>query len=292
MKPSSYTDTSLLRQNEEDERPGEIWGVLLAGDYTAEHEQGISGILGQLGIDDKGITIPGRSMADGGRNIPVVKGTKTEANYVKAPTQKNPSRLARKKQVSKAKALSTQHDLTTLSQIVFHAPRYDFEKEVTGAWSSSHFALVGWSDEAKSFIDDFSKALENADVTVWTGGALGNPFARNGLILAITSRIPEKGAAMLNAADEEEQRLQEASEKSGIKRYLKDRSSKGKISLPRFRTDPWTHLKAAWSKPDDDTKHPVKFYLIPADRDLYESGWYTVEELKLWGQGKGPVIKN
>lgn len=291
MKPAAYTDTSLLHHSEEDERPGEVWGVLLAGDYTAEHEGGIGSILYRLGIDEKGIMVSGRSMAEGGRQIDVISGTKTETCHVKSPTAKNPSRYVKKKQVSKVKGLTTNTSADTVSKIVYHAPRYDFDKEITGAWDSRDFAIVGWSDEAKQFVSDLSEAIANGNVTVWTGGAVGNPFARNGLIIAITSRLPEKGAAEMNEADDNYRRLDEAAEKTGIKSLIKKAVETGKIATKSFFPNPWRALKPAWSDESDNTKHPVKFYLAPADSNQYQNGWYTVEELALWAKGKGPVIK-
>ncbi|MAM83479.1 MAG: hypothetical protein CL472_02240 [Acidobacteria bacterium] len=291
MRPSAYTDTSLMRHTDEDERPGEVWGVLLAGDYTAEHEGGIGSILSRLGIDEKGIMVSGRSMADGGRQIDVISGTKTEAYHVKAPTEKNPNRHVKKKVVSKVKGLTTNTHVDTISRIVHEAPRYGFDKEVTGAWSNRDFAIVGWSDEAKQFVSDLSEALASGNVTVWIGGAAGNPFARNGLIIAITSRLPQKGVAHMNEADDNSRRLDEAAEKTGIKSLIKKAAEKGKIATKSFYKDPWRVLKPNWADKADSTKHPVKFYLAPADNDQYQNGWYTVEELTEWTRGKGPVIK-
>lgn len=39
---------------------------------------------------------------------------------------------------------------------------------------------------------------------------------------------------------------------------------------------------------DDGTWH---FWLNPCEQNIYESGWYTLEELKQWGDEKGPIIK-
>src|SRR3546814_19195425 len=37
------------------------------------------------------------------------------------------------------------------------------------------------------------------------------------------------------------------------------------------------------------TAHPVIFFLNPAQQDKNNHGWYTVEELEQWLDGKGPV---
>ena len=114
MKSAAYSDTGLLRHSETDERPGEAWGVILAGDYTAEHEQGIGALLTVLGIDAEGIMIEGRSMANGGRDLKIITGQTTETHFVPGPTEKNPNRQVRKKAVAKPKSLTTYHHHTKL----------------------------------------------------------------------------------------------------------------------------------------------------------------------------------
>ena len=40
----------------------------------------------------------------------------------------------------------------------------------------------------------------------------------------------------------------------------------------------------------DDTKQDVRFWLNPAEQHTYKSGWFTVEELKQWAKGEGPIL--
>lgn len=291
MKPAAYNDSGILTHQDSDERPGEAWAVLLAGDYTAEHEQGVDSLLYQFGIDKAGITIEGRSMAHGGRDLKVIKGTTTETNYVRAPTPKNPDRMTRKKTVTKAMAVSTYAYHEKLADVLTRAPRYDYKKEITGAWSDRDFALIAWSDEAKVFLADLVQAFADGNVTIWLGGAGNNPFNRSGLIIAIKSRIPVKGKDTLNARDEDQRKLKEAVAATGIEDLLRKAAAKGKIENKSFMANPWYALAPSWVGPDDDTKHKVKFFLNPANQTIYNHGWYTVEELMQWAKGKGPVLK-
>lgn len=291
MKAAAYNDTRILRHEEEDERPGEAWGVVLPGDYTAEHEQGIGLLLDRLGIDDKGKMIEGRSMADGGREMTIITGSKTESHYVPAPTAKNPNRQARKKAVSKPSGITTYPHHTTLKDLLFRADRWDFEKEITGAWDNRDFSLVAWTKEAQDFLKELVAAFAEGNITMWLGGAGNNPFARGGLVIAITSRIPEKGKATLNERDDNEIRLHAAVEKTGIEALLRKAAEKGKIKTNGWASTPWHALAPAWNTEEDSTAYPVKFFLNPTNQSLYNHGWYTVEELKQWAKGKGPVIK-
>jgi len=291
MKPAAYNDTQLLYHTDEDERPGEVWGVVLAGDYTAEHEQGIKSLLKRLGIDPEGLMVEGRSMAGGGRTINSISGQVTETHSVPAPTDKNPQRTARKKIISKPISLSTSRYFEKMADVVRQATRWDFDKPVTGAWDEKDFAIIAWSDDAKSFLRSLTDAFAAGDVTMWIGGAGSNPFARGGLIIGITSRLPAKGVETLNDMDDDTRRLAEATQKTGIEDLLRDAVAKGKIQSKPWLPSPWHALAPAWSSPKDQTKFEVKFYLNPGDQQLYKHGWFTVEELQAWAEGKGPIVK-
>ena len=291
MKPAAYNDTRILLHEEADERPGEAWGVVLAGDYTAEHEHGITSLLSRFGIEEKGIMLEGRSMADGGRELKIVSGSKTETHFVPAPTAKNSNRQARKKAVSKIDGLSTYGHHEKLSDILDRNMRYDFEKDITGAWDNRDFSLVAWTKEAKTFLKDLVDAFAAGDVAMWLGSAGNNPFARDGLVIAIASRIPEKGKATLNERDDNARLLTEAVEKTGIKDLLRKAVEQGKIQSQPWLEYPWHALGPAWTRPEDGSKYPVKFFLNPGNQALYNHGWFTVEQLKEWAKGKGPVIK-
>lgn len=42
---------------------------------------------------------------------------------------------------------------------------------------------------------------------------------------------------------------------------------------------------------DFETKYAIVFWLNPWEQRIHHSGWFTVEELELWAENKGPVMK-
>lgn len=47
-------------------------------------------------------------------------------------------------------------------------------------------------------------------------------------------------------------------------------------------------LSPRWA---DDQKKEVVFWLNPYDQDKYNSGWFSVQDLKDWAKDKGKVMK-
>lgn len=282
-------ETRIIRDQE-----GKAWGVFLAGNGCAEHESEISILLSCLNIDDKGVMLEGRSMTEP-KKLHTANGQITRKYY-----------LERQKAVKKTSKVSYlalhERDISDPAQRKYQIDRYNLETEITGAWDDRAFKLAAWEDDAKAFLKKLEEAAANSDLTVWTGNTrelINNPFSYVGLIIAITSLMPEEVKAHINDSDAETIRINEAVEATGIKKKIEA----SKDSLRSWSHGPSYHaLAPRWSdslntiKRNNEiikitTKHPVVFYLNPARQKDFNSGWYTVEELEQWLEGKGPVIK-
>jgi hypothetical protein len=55
-----------------------------------------------------------------------------------------------------------------------------------------------------------------------------------------------------------------------------------------FGGKPFYALSPSW-KNKQNTKHKVVFWLNPTDQQKNNYGWFTVEELEQWIEGKGPI---
>jgi len=122
------------------------------------------------------------------------------------------------------------------------------------------------------------EAFIKHDVMICLGGQR-NPFAGTGLIIAIRSRIPEEGLAKMKAVDNDSLDLVKAAEATGVREKLKAAEKHFYALSPR------------WKPTDEDfeTEHPVIFWLNPMEQHENNFGWFTVEQLLEWIDGKGPI---
>tara|TARA_B100000678_G_scaffold175888_1_gene146700 strand:- start:1597 stop:2472 length:876 start_codon:yes stop_codon:yes gene_type:complete len=288
MKPAG-NETRIIRSND-----GTAWGVFLAGGGNAEHEGGISDILRQLNIDPDGRMTEGRSMTSPVQ-LATASGQVTRKYYLDLQKPK--------KQTDKVGYLALREDdLEPRERRIYNLDRYTLDTEITGAWSERAFKLASWNKEAAEFIEALKEAANQADLTLWVGNTpdnVRNPFSYMGMIIAITSRMPEEARKALDDSDEEARKLREAVEKTGITSKIE----KNRDKLQSWSSGPAYHaLSPRWTSSFKNvgrngetvelkTKHPVVFFLNPARQKDFNHGWFTVEELEMWLKGKGPVIK-
>lgn len=88
--------------------------------------------------------------------------------------------------------------------------------------------------------------------------------------------------------------LDAAAKVTGIENRIarrRDSAGKGGRYFPDYS---YFALVPAWvgDKKRQDTSHGVYFWLNPMHQDRYNSGWFTVEELDEWLEGRGPVMKH
>lgn len=287
MKPAGNS-SGIIRDSE-----GNPYGVFLAGNYSAEHEWGVKGILRSLNIDPKGRRLEGRSMTEPAELF-TAKGQVTHKYYLDLEKPK--------KQTDKVFYVSLDPHHLEKRNLLYDVARYKLDTELTGAWDEYCFKLAAWNKESAGFLQQIVDAAANSDLTVYTGqtqSEVNNPFSRYGLIIAITSKMPQAAIDLINNDDDESERIANAVNATGIVQLLQENADK-------LRT--WSHgpvyhaLSPRWienfksligreGKPSEDSKHPVIFFLNPANDKKYNSGWFTVEELEEWVEGRGPVIK-
>jgi len=287
MKPAG-NDTRIVRDSE-----GTPYALFLAGNYAAEHENGVRGILHSLNIDPKGRRLEGRSMT-APAELFTAKGQATHKYYIDLDKPK--------KQTDKVFYVSIDPYHLEKKNIQYDVTRYKLDTEFTAAWDDYHFKFAAWTKEAASFLQEIVDAAANSNLTVYIGqvqSEKNNPFSRYGLIFAITSKMPKEAIDAINNEDDEAERITNAVNATGIMQKIKDNADKLKT---------WQHGRAYYAlspkwienfeslvdregKPSEKSKHPVIFFLNPANQKEHNSGWFTVEELELWLEGKGPVMK-
>lgn len=276
-------------------REGSVWrddsgkaiAVDLGADYCAEHEWGVKGIRRILGISEPETFDPRLSTIDAileflklkrpskiGLDARTMTSDYEPVHNLDTNGQLVTSGYGKQKKTHKMWALAV---IPTWRKEYFSFDNvrenyYSPEKEeLVGHWSEDNFCVF---IEDKSVIEDFVEAFKKKDITIWLGG--GGAFKNAGLVIAITSRIPEDFKKEQADIDIDQFELSKAAAKTGIHEILRKADCRYYALSPRWK---------------DSSKQEVIFWLNPQEQNINDHGWYGVDELKLWAKGEGPIIK-
>lgn len=172
--------------------------------------------------------------------------------------------------------------------------------ELLTMWSGGDFGIRVRGDDNKAKLRELHAALMDGKVAVWLGG--GGVFQNAGLCLAIIDKVDKKSKDVMRKADENKRKLRAAAEKTGIKKKIDAYNEQWKKNYEvehgsRCWQQPpcgYYALTPQWGsdgKTGKKSKYKVVFWLNPAHQDENEYGWFTVEELEQWIEGKGPIPK-
>lgn len=249
-------------------------GLMLGYDYCAEHEWGIKGIRQAFGMNEKGLGIKSRQIT---KSPVMMRGEFTNRGKKLYYITSNVCSWCPEDELEKKTIESLKFSLNLFGDHEFYS-----------AWDENHF---GFAVKEKSLIDQLWEAFEKNDVAIFSMGS-NNPFGGSGLAVFIVSRLPKNFTDRMKEADEDRIRLHEAAEKTGIRQKIDARNVKIKKASGGWRT-PYSYfaLSPRWAEGENKkkTKYPVIFWLNPQEQQHVNFGWYTVEDLELWLQNKGPV---
>lgn len=253
-------------------------GINMGFDWAAEHEWGISDLYKHLGID----------------NNPTVMGI--ERRMIKAPKEDFIKLLEEDKSIALIGRRVYEFEkarIKTIDDYSRELVMYDKDTTMVCAWSGNDFGIrISTKDEqGVKRLKRLHKAIVEKDAAVWLGGRkfIGNA----GLCIGIVSHIPEAYKKQMYDSDVDYVKLQEAAEKTGIRAKIDALNKKWHEENPHSYNPPFGYfaLSPAWFRGTSKTKYKVMFWLNPQHQDINDSNWFTVEDLELWLEGKGPVIK-
>lgn len=266
------------------EDDGHTFGFMLGPDFCAEHEIGIKDLEWTLGIgqDPKAMGLARRTAAATPPERAVLMNEFSYRNHALGQDGKR-----RKTMKGLALVVDRRHtwmepqkDPEYFKHLTGRFANPVEGEDATAAWDGGSFAIFAYTDRARAALTRLYEGLQAGDFAAWIGGAPpSNPFSRSGLIVAIASLVPEEGAKVMLDADLERERLRKAAAKTGIESRLKEAGKRYFALSPKFR------------QPDDGrtSDHPVHFWLNPVDQSNNNYGWFTVEELDDWIEGRGPI---
>ncbi len=155
------------------------------------------------------------------------------------------------------------------------------KNNIGSAWDDSSFGIV--TDKYHAELAELYEAFQKKDIVI---GLFGRGVFQNaGLKILIASRLPKEITDPWLVADKDAEALAKASDKTKIKNKLEKAGKKYFALTPK-----WSKELISTAHGEIKTKYDVLYWLNPQDQKNNSYGWFTVEELLLWAENKGPVI--
>lgn len=255
------------------ELEGKSVGFNLGADFTAEHEWGIKKIQEAFGIpaDDSTFGLQRRTITTVPKTLSFFEPGKGEAcliygswkevtveEFLDPRNHYYSSELKASDWFSKEDRKAGKHK----------------EPRMGAAWSESDFGVHVVGEPLVGLLRDLHTAFANLDVAIWRGG--GGVFKNASMVLAIRSRLPRSLNDKMTESDADALALKKASEATGIHKVLNDAGKRYFALSPKWK---------------DEEKKEVVYWLNPFEQDRYNSGWFTVDNLKAWLKDEGPIVK-
>lgn len=245
----------------------EFKGISLGYDYCAEHEWGIEDIEKSFDMqlsNDSCLGIEARKL----RKIPLylkyVENNFKNKSYAHLIFNKN--------------SIINFSDNSNTQPVGYFKEGIDF---VT-AWNSKSFgiSLKGKKNSKRKLLEFLYERILEKDVALCfvSKNKKPNPFSRTFPYLAIISRMNQEFLDDMYNYDLDCLNLKNESKKTGIEDYLR-----------KFNKS-WFSLQPQWNNNSKKSDYNIIYYLQPSNTSLYKSGWFTVEDLKLWAHDVGDVM--
>ena len=263
---------------------GVVHSLLLTGAGCGQHERGIDSLLRCVSVP---LVQRWEGIGDRSAAAPIQKVVFERLEGLTIPTTRRRTAAA-----VLAMGQDAAHGWVEPAEL---AKRYlSFTAPLHGAWDDRDLCLVARDEASIAALADLDAAARRGDLAMWVGTFSRNPFDRPGLVVAIPSRVPEARKREMLESDLAANRLADAAEATGLGARIGEAVAATGGSL----RSPFGHyaLSPGWLADrrmgrDVETAHPVAFFLNPMDQASNNHGWFTVEELDAWLEGKGPVPK-
>ena len=243
---------------------GEISGVSFGFDFCSEHEEGISGLCESFGVGKYGP----KGFRD--KIVAMVRGEKDLVGVERRRMVLTGGLVYGSGEVSHI-SFTASRSAKWLDHLIKEA-KDALDRGTTDPvcyWGKNEFLIVSKDHEAISKIEKF---ITSGDaILLMNQAGLGS-----GVVIHSISLLPDEVKEGMKKSDEMKIRLDAAVDKTGIVAML----SKARCN--------YFALNPRWK---DETEQEVVFWLNPYNQKENNSGWYALNELKQWIEGKGPIPK-
>jgi len=149
----------------------------------------------------------------------------------------------------------------------------DKENPLATGWSEGDFGAFAIDDEEKKIrrLREIYDALMRLDAAIWLGG--GGVFQNAGFAIGIVSRLEKSVTDNWYTIDKDRDEIKKEVEATGIEAELR-KAGKGWFALSPRRE-----------------KGKLTFWLNPMDQQNNNSAWVTLDDLRAWIRGEGPIPK-
>lgn len=259
------------------EHEGKLIAVNLGADFCAEHEWGIKGLKQALGVNDDPNTLGierFRITRTNPAGMQLVEQGKNEAALILIEASHFKWLLGKK-----------------LDEMFNGEARIHREDDFAAAWCEDSFSIHVKKAENINKLKRIEQAIRNRDAALWLGG--GHVFQNAGLVIGIISEIPVHLKQEMYNAHVEANKLKVASDATGIVAKIDALNEKWRETNRGSIYPPCGYyaLRPSWINGDNPSKYSVMYWLNPQEQQKNKYGWYTVEDLELWLEGKGPVVE-
>lgn len=170
---------------------GDAWAIFLRADYIAQHEHGISQLLGEVAdADAQGVE---RYRVVGSRCTPEDGNFQIERGFVYGWRAGRKSKL-------RATLLYGVRPVTGPTYVREIADR---DKPLNGAWSHDNFVLMARDKEMASVLEGFASSAANGECFLYQGMNLIDPYQGGGLMLIKEVSAPKEVLTKLATGDVE-----------------------------------------------------------------------------------------
>ena len=232
-------------------------GISMGSEFCAEHEWGVKDLKHYFKTDESKDGIDRRVVRDLPKFLSYVERKDLDAIVCDRPWS----------------------DDLKPDRWVDHAELKRYEKDLVCAWDERSFAVVAYGNTDRTKLKQLWAAFQRKDIAFWPN--IGVFHNGGGLILAIVSQVPAVDKKAMLDSDIDYKELTAAAKATGIEKRLRD-SGKN-----------WFALSPRWKNKSDKSAYEVTFWLNPTEQDRNNYGQFTVEDLRLWIDNKGPIpMKN
>lgn len=247
-------------------------------DYCSEHEWGIKRIQAALGIsgDKDDLSI---------ERYAITRATADNVHLIEADCARGWDRKKERRLYLLGGRVEfwKQTPEQFVAEYRESCPRHG---EPEALWDESAFMFsvpVGHKDE--KVVRKIHAAMLAGDALAYLASS-GGPFGGSGLVIVRRSTIPKHLTDQIEEGFRDQKRLREASDATGIVARVEAWGrSKGGFGGAFYALSP----KWMFKDRKASSAHPVIYWLNPTDQQSNNFGWFTVEELEQWMEGKGPI---
>lgn len=271
---------------------GSTCGISLGYDRCAEHENGISDLKKRLGVPTlvNPIGIEQRLTANGPnlgsllfqefkQTVPVDPASGKKTITVKSAVLACPPDWQIGQKIEKPKlpfnlkrySSKKDFDFSALNTIPSYE-RSESDPYIEAQWARDAFEVTVFGEARCLVLKSIYEAMRAGRAALTLSG--GHVFAGAGLCILNADGLTQADAELILNADKQRQHLLDVAHQSGVEQVLRAAGKTYYALAPRLT-------------PDGE----LEFWLNPTDQSKNRSGWFSVDELKAWAQGAGPVLK-